>query len=88
MSSTDRWLNILSILGPGGTMNGTINETVKQEMLDEFNRQMTKYSLYYVYIGASVFVASFVQVRRMFACNLDWPLTRQSQLKSSAFLVC
>ena len=52
-------------------MNGTINETVKQEMLDEFNRQMTKYSLYYVYIGASVFVASFVQVRRMFACNLD-----------------
>ena len=45
-------------------MNETINETVKQEMLDEFNRQMTKYSLYYVYIGASVFVASFVQVRR------------------------
>ena len=28
-------------------MNETINETVKQEMLDEFNRQMTKYSLYF-----------------------------------------
>ena len=69
-------------------MNETINETVKQEMLDEFNRQMTKYSLYYVYIGASVFVASFVQVRRMFVCVLDWPLTRQSQQKSSASLVC
>ena len=28
-------------------MTETINETVKQEMLDEFNRHMTKYSLYF-----------------------------------------
>ncbi|XP_060570521.1 ATP-dependent translocase ABCB1-like isoform X2 [Ruditapes philippinarum] len=40
---------------------------------DEFNTQMTKYSLYYVYIGVAVFVASYIQV-----CS--WTVTCERQV--------
>ena len=41
--------------------NATFNIT-PDEMIAEFDQKMTEYSLYYVYIGAAVFVSSFFQV--------------------------
>ncbi|XP_045177444.2 ATP-dependent translocase ABCB1-like isoform X2 [Mercenaria mercenaria] len=39
-----------------------INPNDTSALFDEFNSDMTKYSLYYIYIGAAVFVASYIQV--------------------------
>ena len=38
------------------------NATMNNTDFSEFDKKMTEYSLYYVYIGAAVFVSSFFQV--------------------------
>lgn len=45
----------------------TVNESALvngTDFIDKFNADMTRYSLYYVYIGAAVFVSSYIQVSR------------------------
>ena len=48
--------------GPGGNENITLANKTRDEILAEFDSEMTKYALYYVYVGASVFVAGVLQV--------------------------
>ncbi|XP_052275142.1 ATP-dependent translocase ABCB1-like isoform X2 [Dreissena polymorpha] len=63
------------ISGPGGNPNISlgINSTANSsDLLNDFNENMTKYSLYYVYIGAGVLVASYLQ-------NCFWSLACERQ---------
>ena len=39
-----------------------LTNTSMDTFLEKFNEDMTRYSLYYVYIGAAVFIASYIQV--------------------------
>ncbi|XP_052821017.1 ATP-dependent translocase ABCB1-like isoform X1 [Mya arenaria] len=60
------------ISGPSGNPNVTIGNKTNDELKDEFNDKMTEYSLYYVYIGAAVFVASYIQ-------NSMWAISCERQ---------
>ena len=48
-----------------GGMPPNVTMNISFDPLAEFDKKMTEYSLYYVYIGAAVFVSSFFQVRNI-----------------------